>query len=393
MLLDPTLGYYDEGLNLTEGALYRQARAPFGVAETLPPTCFRSKVFSSLEDNRIWARSWISVGVEQEIAAAGDLLPFTIGYHGVHLQREANGRILGRFNKAQHGGCRSVPLQCQTGSRTRCSFTSCGYSRDRDVVPSAELEAAGSVTNQYLGVVPERLLPVRVEAWGSLLFACLDPRTPDLDEGLGALDAGPDGEKLVGKRWIASKANWKLIGPALHSYFSGFAAPRGCEVLGEDALVDHWPLEQLASALPETVSKGGGTLRLQWCLPNLLLLRTPQETLAILLQPLSMGETQLRVLLLDGSEQAEAARLEPWVDLLQVALELAEQDQALLSHWGTPGCRQSAEEAAPQQRSRFAWMFQTYLIDRIVEEDDDDGDLQQRSPDRGLDRGLSQGRL
>lgn len=410
MLLDPTLGYYDEGLNLTEAALYRQARAVFGSAETLPPACYRSKVFSALEDNRIWARAWIAVGSDLEIPGAGDLLPFTIGYHGIHLQREAEGGIVGRFNKAQHGGCRSVPLQCQTGSRTRCSFTSCGHSRDREVVSSAELDEAGSVANQYLGLVPERLLPVRVEQRGSLLFACLDPRTAELSDGLEPLDGALSSEMLIGKRWHASKANWKLIGPALHSYLSTLGASCGAEPLGSDAIADHWPASHLASVLPEGSGDAAGTISLVWCLPNLLVLRTPRETLAVLLQPLSMTETQLRVLLLGDALLSDAgpaeaarldARLEAWIATLQPALEIAEQDQVVLSAWGTPSCRQSAGDGAPQQRNVFAWLFQDYLTDRILEEDEHYGDLRQRSPkrdsqrghDQGLDRGLSQGRL
>ncbi len=393
MLLDPTLGYYDEGLNLTDGALYRQARAPFGTAETLPPASYRSKVFSALEDNRIWASAWIAVGSELEIGDAGDLLPFTIGYHGIHLQREAGGAIVGRFNKAQHGGCRSVPLQCQTGSRTRCSFTSCGYSRDREVVPAAELDAAGSVANQYLGLVPERLLPVQVERWGPLLFACLDPRTPDLSPGLEARECAPVAERLLDKRWIASKANWKLIGPAVHGYLSTLGASCGAEALGDNAIIDRWPMARLASVLPGASAGSAGTFSLVWCLPNLLLLRTPQQTLAVLLQPLSMTETQLRILLLGGHDQAATPSLEAWIAFLQRALEIAVQEQALLSAWGTPSCRQGAEALAPQQRNVFAWMFQDYLIDRILEKDKHDGDRQQRGPDRSLDRGLSQGRL
>ncbi len=395
MLIDPTLGYYDEGLNLTESALYQQARAPFGAALTLPPACYRSKVFSSLEDNRVWARSWIAVGSDQEIANPGDLLPFTIGYHGIHLQRGRDGVIQGRFNKAQHGGCRSVPLQCQTGSRTRCSFTSCGYSRDRDVVPAAELAAEGSVENQYLGLIPERLLPVRVGQWNRLLFASLDPRTPDLVEGIEIPDAAlqQGAFSLVGKDWIACKANWKLIGPALHAQLSSFTSPDGAERAGTTAIRDRWPLEGLVEALPARIGRAGGQVTLMWCFPNLLLLLSQRQTLAILLQPLSMIETQLRILLFNGRESSGAPKLDAWSSFLQPALEKAEEEQDLLSAWGTPGCRETSGASAPLQRNIFAWMFQDHLTARILEEDEHYGEVQHGRPDRGFDRGLSPGGL
>ncbi len=357
MLLDPALGYYDEGLDLTEAALYRRARDPFGQAETLPPASYRSKVFSALEDNRIWTRSWIAVGLEQQIPDAGDLLPFTIGYHGIHLQREAGGGIIGRFNKAQHGGCRSVPLQCQTGTRTRCSFTSCGFSRDRDVIPAGELESDGSAAQQYLGMVPERLLPARVERRGSLLFTCLDPRTPappDLDAAL----PGWSDERLAlaGRRWFAAAANWKLIGPALRDRLAERHGAPAAGAASDVGVLAHW-------------GQCDSRLSLFWGFPNLLLLRGSEETLVLLLQPLSMGETQVRALLLSRDATGQTALPEHWTSLLEACFADAGRQQRLLSLWGTPQDPQHQDEAAPQQSSAFAWQFQDYLISRILQED------------------------
>ncbi len=374
MLLDPALGYYDEGLDLTEADLYRQARGPFGSARTLPPASYRSKIFSSLEDNRVWARSWVAVGVERQIPAPGDLLPFTIGYHGVHLQREPDGSIAGRFNKAQHGGCRSVPLQCQTGSRTRCSFTSCGYSRDRDVVPVDELASDGSVANQYLGMIPERLLPVRVETWGPLLFVCLDPRGSSLEGQLAALGparAWPAGAgELTATRWLEAKANWKLIGPALRDRL----APEGSEMPPQreagvpTAIAEQWTLGEAAPGLRELRRAAEDKLSLLWCFPNLLMVRLGGETLLVILQPLSMEETQLRVLLMAGSGGGEE-RLEAWLGLLREAMGRAAREQETLSAWGTPKSPETRDRPAPRQRNALAWAFQDYLIGRILEED------------------------
>ena len=127
MNLHPELGYFDEGLDFVEAKIYSDVIRPFGQAHTLPHAAYRSKVFADLEDEKIWTRTWVCIGTQQEIPDEGDILPFTVGNHGIHVQRVKDGKLVGRFNKAQHGGCRSVPLQCQTGNKTKCSFTSCGY--------------------------------------------------------------------------------------------------------------------------------------------------------------------------------------------------------------------------------------------------------------------------
>ncbi|MDP6428047.1 MAG: hypothetical protein QF393_08520, partial [Rhodospirillales bacterium] len=105
----PGLGYFDEGLDLVEPKLYAAVRKPFGRAQILPPAAYRSKIFADLEDEKIWTRGWVCIGVQQQIPGAGDILPFTVGNHGIHVERLAGGGLIGRFNQAQHGGCRAIP--------------------------------------------------------------------------------------------------------------------------------------------------------------------------------------------------------------------------------------------------------------------------------------------
>lgn len=383
MLLDPDLGYYDEGLDLTDAALYAAARRRFGEATTLPPAGYRSKVFSALEDNRIWTRSWVAVGLQQQIPAPGDLLPFTIGYHGVHLQREADGSIVGRFNKAQHGGCRSVPLQCQTGSRTRCSFTSCGFSRDRGVIPAQELDDDRSGAQQYLGLVPERLLPVRVGSWGPVLFACLDPRTPALGDGLVGLEetfpSWPSAPlRLLGSDWLEVPANWKLMAPALRELLGPGNNIPWPGIEGTFA-VESWPYQALTTALPQSDQRRLGSeeatppLSFAWLFPNLVLLRLPGLAVVLLLQPLSMSETQLRLLLLAAGDLAEpqgdavSSLRAGWRALVAHAGELAGAMQRDLGAWGTPRRPGTEITEPPLQDNPLSWLFQAYLIDRILD--------------------------
>ncbi len=380
MLLDPALGYYDEGLDLTDRALYAPARGRFGSATTLPPASYRSKVFSALEDNRIWTRTWVAVGLQQQIPATGDLLPFTIGYHGVHIQRGEDGTLVGRFNKAQHGGCRSVPLQCQTGSRTRCSFTSCGYSRDRREVSADELESDGSVANQYLGLRPERLWPLRVDCWGPLLFACLDPNAPELEQDLAGLlrelPPLPSSKlRLVAGEWLEGEANWKLVGPALRDLLAPTAT---AGLHGEEPrhAIEDWPLHALSRPLPLAEGQGGDGQRIAfaWAFPNLLLLQMPGLVAVVILQPLSMSDTQIRLYLLvpdnavaqpDGD--ALAALRQGWRELLLDASALAKSSQLELGAWGTPLSPGTESKLPPVQRNPLGWRFQDYLIGRILD--------------------------
>ena len=171
MLAHPDLGFVDSGVDFLQPELYAACRTRFGIASALPRRTYTSPVFQQLENEKVWTRDWICIGTAPEIANPHDLLPYTIGQHAIHVQRTASGGLIGRFNKAQHGGCRAIPAQCQTGRKTKCSYTSCGFSRDRDVIAGELFGEMTPQAGQYLGVYPERLLPVSVETRGPLIFA------------------------------------------------------------------------------------------------------------------------------------------------------------------------------------------------------------------------------
>ena len=111
----PSLGYFDEGFDLTAPGTVRSRRGRNSARRGfLHPVAYRSKAFADLEDEKIWTRAWVCVGIHERIPGYGDLLPYTVGNHGIHVQRDDKGQLQGRFNKAQHGGCRAIPLQCQS---------------------------------------------------------------------------------------------------------------------------------------------------------------------------------------------------------------------------------------------------------------------------------------
>ena len=175
MLAHPDTVFIDEGVDFLDPQLYSACRAQFGMATVLPRRAYTSEVFQRLENEKVWTRDWVCIGTAPEIASPLDLLPYTIGQHAIHVQRSADGGLIGRFNKAQHGGCRTIPAQCRTGKKTKCSYNSCGFSRDREVIYGESLTEMTPQMGQYLGAIPERLLPVKIRTCGPLIFANIDP--------------------------------------------------------------------------------------------------------------------------------------------------------------------------------------------------------------------------
>lgn len=233
---------------------------------------YRSLAFAKIEDDAIWTREWICIGVDEDIAGAGDLLPFTAGDHAVHVQRLAGGRLAGRFNLAQHGGCRVVPLQCRQGAKTSCSFTSCGHSRDRPPMPADETSQPSPQMYQYLGLRPERLLGVRVAVSGGFLFVHLDPAGPSFQTVDGLAPSG-----LASSRrdhgWLEIEGNWKHVGQCMAA---GKMAPKF-----SDRCASFDGIDDRVSAT--------------WCFPNLIVLRCAGSTCAVVLQPIALQRALCRI--------------------------------------------------------------------------------------------------
>ena len=395
MIVHPELGYFDEGLDLVEPKLYAAAKKTFGRAQTLPPAAYRSKIFADLEDEKIWTRSWVCVGAEQQIPDAGDLLPFTLGHHGIHVERQADGGLVARFNKAQHGGCRAIPAQCQTGIKTKCSFTSCGYSRDRDAIRASEVGEGSRLAGQYLGDRPERLLPAKVEQWGPFIFANLDPECEPLAKqikGLAKRVAPYFGADLnmISEWRDENDCNWKLAGRAfLENLFLPFdvepqsiSAAKAAKLARAekpshaerqyDLLGDYGARY---ASLPPLSKAGQGNARLCWLFPNLLLALMPDHVLSVVLQPTATAKTlQRTILFADQSAEAKSITADlaelngAWQEALSGSAGEAELRQQEFDAWGSSLRPDTAAKRLPKEDSACGYDFQKYLVECILAE-------------------------
>lgn len=242
---------------------------PFPEGPPFPDLSARTR----LEDERLWPRVWTCVGAVAQIPAPGDLLPYTIGVHGIHVQRQADGGLIARLSKAQHGGCHFIPLQCQTGRKTRCGFTSCGFSLDRPPIPAGPDGGEVPEMYQYLGMRPDRLPVLPLAERSGLLFVAIDPAPGETPPELPALPP-----QVVAADWLTLDGDWQSVAAAL------------------------------ATAPPDPLVHA-----VSWRPPNLLQLDGATATCAVLLQPVAPTRTLCRPLLFS----TRPADPEPWLAWLR----------------------------------------------------------------------------
>jgi len=374
MEFHPDMGYVENDIDLTDVDLYKPTNLPFGQATILPLFSYQSKIFSDLEDEKLWTRNWIAIGSTKEIPNPGDLFPYTVGHHGIHVQREIDGCLIGRFNKAQHGGCRAVPLQCQTGKKTKCSFTSCGYSRDRHVIHVEEIGENTPTMHQYLGQIPERLLPVKVDTLGSLVFINLDQEYSDLTESFKQL---PNSIKLSlsndftlqNSEWFECASNWKLAGRA---FFDNKVIRDRCAINdeNENKASDIFLASDLSTHdIGVKTAENIGHVELCWLFPNLILVLHPTFVLSVILQPTSMGACILRTTMFkksnENSDCDTASLPNKWQNYIRLICSNAQSMQVRTDKLTAPGAPELAADMIPVETSIAGYAFHQYIFKQI----------------------------
>ncbi len=363
MTSQPILGFFEGHRDLRSPGLYDAARAPFGEATLLPRLAYRSKAFADLEDEAVWTRGWICVGHHDRIPAAGDLLPHTVGNHGIHVLRRPDGGLAAHFNFAQHGGCRFVPHQCQTGKKTSCFYTSCGHSRDRDVIAADPDGHDVPEMYMFIGNNPNKLVPIRVATIGTLVFVNLDAGD-DLPDASFAHLATPlralaDGRlQRVGRFQAEGLFNWKLLGRI---------ATDAASVIAPSLMSDDRP-----TGFARSVGATGhdNPIGVAWIFPNLLIRVFDDVVVTSVVQPTGLTETLETCDVFAIAEPTDVdARLDGLQERIRRDQGTAASLQKIVAGAGNPSpfIPQAVDDSpTPLESNPLAWSFQQLLTTRLL---------------------------
>lgn len=266
---------------------------------TTAPTRHRSSEPAALadaarENQQIWHRDWVCVGVQQQIPNPGDLLPATVGDLGLHVQRQPGGGLRAAFNALQHGSCWTVPVQCRGGHKVQCPYVSCAFSVDSDALAAEHGEPTRPM-RQFVGPSPQRLATVPAVHIGPLIFLNVAGESPTTlyVQTAAALRGFPvDLEALtyLTRLWLRLDCSWQRADMRVLAGLGGSALSAGWQ---EDTL------EQLPAILDDSRPV------LQVVFPNLLLVALPNHVAAIVLKPTGRASCLAMVALFGAAESVE----------------------------------------------------------------------------------------
>ncbi len=195
--------------------LLARARAAL-VAGQLPAEIFNSQLVSDLEQERLFRRAWLFLAHESELPDPGDYVLRSIAGNSVIVSRDESGTVHCHLNMCRHRGNQICKADLGNSSHFRCSYHGWTYANDGRLVGVPQLK---SLYDERLDRSEWGLVPVRIDSYAGLIFGCLDPDAPGLDDYLGGfqfyldlyLRPGPNGTEAYAppNRWV-SDTDWKI---------------------------------------------------------------------------------------------------------------------------------------------------------------------------------------
>jgi choline monooxygenase len=184
---------------------------PTGEAGGLPSAAYTSPSFLARENERLFARRWICVGLIEDVPAPGAIRPVTVAGKSLILLRDLKGQVRLFHNYCRHRGMRLVDAPRERMRGIVCPYHAWSYTLDGQLLRTPHVAGINRHDRAELSRDIPGLAPVRSAVWGPLVFANLS----------GAAPAFEDYIRPLAVRWAAYDLSVLRRGESIHYEIAG----------------------------------------------------------------------------------------------------------------------------------------------------------------------------
>jgi Rieske 2Fe-2S family protein len=180
-------------------------------AKTLPQCYFVSPELFETELEKIFARHWVLVGHQSEMATAGDYFVREVAGESLIIARNKSGEIRAFYNVCRHRGTRLCEEEQGHGAAIQCPYHAWTYGLDGRLIGAPHMDEVKEFKRENFS-----LRPVNAGIWEGFLFGNLDDDAGPLEEWFAPLRGKFSQWNLPQLRSAKRvtydvKANWKLM--------------------------------------------------------------------------------------------------------------------------------------------------------------------------------------
>ena len=392
---------------------YAETRLPVDLASTLIPDAYTSAEYFELEQQRVFAGSWVGVAMTSELREPGDFVVVTVAGRSLIVCRNREGELRAFDNVCRHRGAQLCAAGGHVGRFFQCPYHAWAYDLDGALLgtplftPDSQVPVDQRAAFDMSGVkafdkADFGLHPVRVAAFGPVVLVCLDPEARPIEELYGDLAGRLAGYRMdewqvARSRTYEIDANWKLVAENFMEYYHLPWVHPGLVKVSPINAHYRWQgrgtyIGFCTSPISSNTDEGGWdglpaiaglnevdavSARFVVLFPNVALSVLPNHTFVMLMEPTSAGHTSERTYLLtnpeshaDGGSEAAIDELMRFWDSVNVEdveiVEVVQRGLANTSYTGGRMCYRFEESVHRFQNLEIDRMLG---IDRIPEGD------------------------
>ena len=243
------------------------------MAQLLTPTAqaalYREPAVYDRERIAVFAKAWLYLGLEADLAAPGDFIAETLAGYPVVAVRDAAGTLRAFHNVCRH---RAGPLVGEAAGRCDGEFV-CRYHGWRYALDGRLKSATGFGPAEGFDPRDFGLFALKLETWRGLVFVNLDADAAPLMDTLAPLErlmAGRPAPTQALRRSHDLACDWKVY---VENYLEGYHVAVVHPALAEELETGAYAVRMDgAVAVHEAPSKSGATEGVwAWVWPNLAL--------------------------------------------------------------------------------------------------------------------------
>jgi choline monooxygenase len=241
-------------------------------AATIPARWYSNPEFLSLEQERVFARTWQPVGYTAWVTNAGDHFACDIQGEPVIVARANDGILRAFSNVCRHRASRIVEGRGSAGV-LRCPYHAWTYELNGQLLGTPEFDGVNDWDRSKI------YLPrFQVDTWGPFVFVNLDPHAPSITDVWGEIphqvaEFGCPVDKLrpSARRDYVINCNWKVY---IDNYLEGYHLPAAHPGLFRALDYSQYRVDTFryhsAQYAPMRSPEGSGALYF-WIFPNFML--------------------------------------------------------------------------------------------------------------------------